>query len=187
MALALGCIFSGIGFYWWLLQLNPTDPQTEPLTAWGLRGDAVAPFNALLTAFALFAGLFSVHMQGRELALQRKELKLQRQEMKESRLVQEQQQAAQDRLAKAQESANQLTANLVHAQQAGNNLTHDLIRAQKISALATLRSAWATAVTTRPGHNHHGTINIEIRRLEEELGLKPVVTKSRSPTQKPED
>lgn len=57
------------GYFYWRLD------SAGDLTGWGAKGDAMAPFAALLAALALLATASSVLLQSGELALQREEMK----------------------------------------------------------------------------------------------------------------
>ncbi|HEX9622624.1 MAG TPA: hypothetical protein VF989_20920 [Polyangiaceae bacterium] len=124
-----GIVLAGGAFYVWLLLTRWGHAST-----WGAFGDAVGPFVALLNAGALFAALWSI-------ALQRRELELQRAELRETRGEMARQREQFERTAKAQENlaASQLT--LAEAQKEANLIARRLEHAQRRSTVATLRVA----------------------------------------------
>ena len=56
-------IAGGTGFYFWLMKSR----QAELPEGWGPLGDSLAPVVGLLTALALFAALWSIHLQRKDL------------------------------------------------------------------------------------------------------------------------
>lgn len=97
--IALGvvaAIAGGGGYFYWRLD------SAGDLAGWGAKGDALAPFAALLSALALLAALTSVLLQSGELALQREEMKRSSE--------------AQEEIARAQLEANRLALRTVEVQ-----------------------------------------------------------------------
>ncbi len=153
-------------------------------TVWGVRGDAVAPFAALLNAGALIALLRSVGLQRealavqqRELRLQRKELRLQRQEFRDSREVMKEQKEQFERTAKAQEDLAASQARLAEAQEDANRLAIGAEVSQRhatiVSLEASIASLNATITSTwnpSTGDSYaKGQLSGELKRLAESL------------------
>jgi hypothetical protein len=103
----------GAGVWFYSVVLMPL--RRDAAADWGVRGDAMGPFVALLNAGALFAALYSVRLQRQELALQRKELTANRRVMKEQAKQARAAAEAQIALAHSQEKlaiAQQLTSEM---------------------------------------------------------------------------
>jgi hypothetical protein len=89
-------------FYFWVLV--PADQQVAG--AWGVRGDAMGPFVALLNFLALVAALVAVNLQRIELAENRRVMMDQQKEMARTAEAQAALAKSQERLADAQDLAN---------------------------------------------------------------------------------
>lgn len=118
-AAAIGVVALGIGYYVWLCQSYDDTPQK-----FGIRGDAMAPFAALLSAATLFAAIDGMRMQRRELQLQRRELVLQRRELSESRKVMQEQARAAERSAEVQQRLAEAQEALTRRQYESNLRAH---------------------------------------------------------------
>jgi hypothetical protein len=129
-------------FYFWLVFT-----RWGAAEKWGNFGDAVGPFVGLLNAGALFAALYSVRLQRRELELQRQELRETRDEMVEQRKQFERTAKAQEASAKAQKELAYAQTQAVHAQREANDLSHraaiDAEIAQRCANIAVLQAAVA--------------------------------------------
>ena len=90
----------GTAFYFWLVFT-----RWHHAEQWGDFGSAVGPFVGLLNVGALFAALYSVRLQRRELELQRQELRDTRDEMVEQRRQFERTAKAQEELVVSQRFA----------------------------------------------------------------------------------
>jgi hypothetical protein len=102
-AFAIAAAVLGLGAWFYFSVVMPAGDAASGASAetWGVRGDSMGPFAALFNAGALFAALWAVHLQRRELHDTRAEMKEQRKQF--------------ERTAKAQEA-------LAHAQDAANSL-----------------------------------------------------------------
>ena len=101
VGVALGVVLGGITFYFVL-------ERPGSLSEWGARGDALAPFVGLITACALGAAIWSVHLQLKELRETREEFKHQAEHLGAAAEAQKALSEATQRLAKAQEHGNEL-------------------------------------------------------------------------------
>lgn len=192
----LGALLVGAGLgvvalgAWFHLAYLPS----QGIEKWNERGDAMAPFAAIVAAGALFAAVVSVRLQSTELSLQRNEMVETRKVLDDQMHVQEEQAAAQRQHAEELAIQNRLTEKLLKAQETSNDLTQQLIRAeernlklqeqankfqvylidaQRQSQRATLRSAWATLVTEYYAIHRHVDDKAElikhIKMVEEEI------------------
>lgn len=151
---------AGVCFYLWVLATRPAKAEF-----WGQMGNTIAPFAAALSAFALFAVLYSLRLQlsaldeqrkalelqRTELKLQRKELALQRQEFKDSREVLKEQKEQFERTAEAQEALAKSQAAGTDAQVRANHLTLQTMRfnlGAQVGQRANNRAVLAAAVAT---------------------------------------
>lgn len=103
---ALIVVALGILFYFGLLLFAGTS-----LERFGLRGDAMAPFAALLSAATLFAAIDGMRMQREELRLQRRELVASRKAMRDQ--------------ADAAKETTEVQRSLVVAQEASTRRQHE--------------------------------------------------------------
>lgn len=151
-----------MGRFWWLKQLKQSGPLVWALAflgsafvvsllllrapwfsegPWALSlaelgqaGDAMGPFASLFSFLALIAAIWSVNLQGRELALQRQDLALQRKELADNRVQLQRAADAQE----AQVSALKEAAEMAKAQRL---LLEDQAKAARMQAAAL---AWPT-------------------------------------------
>jgi hypothetical protein len=129
-------VVAGAIFYFWL-----RFTRWAHADHWGDFGSAVGPFVGLLNAGALFAALYSVRLQRRELELQRQELRDTRGEMVEQRKQFKKTAAAQEALAGS-------TRDLADAQGDANTLVRNanlraasMEQAQRAHTIAVLMAA----------------------------------------------
>jgi len=127
---AIAVVLVGVGFYVRRLWVQwPLDGLE-----WAELGDAIAPFTGLVTAFALFAALWSVH-------LQRRDLQATIDEMREQRRVSEAQHTQMERTAKAQEDLAAAQRLLANAQSDANRLAESRYEAERFATVVAIRKA----------------------------------------------
>jgi hypothetical protein len=99
-------VATGAWFYFLVVSAAPAGAEGVTAATWGVRGDAMAPFAALLSTMAVIVALWTVH-------LQQKEIHDTREELREQVKAAERAAMAQEILAKSQQetTAAQLVAN----------------------------------------------------------------------------
>ncbi len=122
----------------------------DRLEGFGLRGDAMAPFAALLSAATLFAAIDGMRMQREELRLQRRELRMQRRELVESREVMREQARAAERSAETQERLAKAQEALARCQHESYVLAYRVHRTHLSAALAAVQEKAVVAKGSHP-------------------------------------
>ena len=140
---ALGSTVALGAFVYWWVHVHQGSSEF-----WARAGDAVAPFAALLSAGAVFAALWSVALQRRELAAQRAELRLQREELALNREVMKEQARHAEESAAAQRALTDAQTRLAVAQEQANEWARFMSKrsvsteiTQRWSNIATLQNA----------------------------------------------